>query len=103
MVCTWEEEQTSIIKQDEAYQLFFSKHLLPAKIFSNDVQDILCALGYQAIYQCLQDQFFIPFMNQPEDDLIYDDMGPDEKLPSPAMYEVETFGIFIYLYGNTMK
>ena len=102
VVCTWDEEKTSIIKQDEAYQLFFSKNLLPPKIFTGEVQDTLCALGYHSIYTWLHDQYFLPFFDMAENDLIYD-IDPDEKSVDPARYEIETFGIFMYLYGNTMK
>ena len=87
----YEEERTYVLSDAAAYEAGkFTKY--PVSMFNKDLQKALCILNYDIIQS---------YTNSDIHNYIYPDVLIGKKLTENI--SVDTFYVFMYKYGNTMK
>lgn len=107
MVCTWTEEKTVIIESDESVFRLFKDKVFDPSILNTGIKADLYKFGFFTIYQFLYQNMYIykPLEGSEYSGIFHKDcFGGDFQRPIPIRgVKADQFGMFMYLYGGTMK
>lgn len=105
IVCTWSEEKTVIIESDESVLRLFTDKVFDPSILNMKIKTDLYKLGFFTIYQFLYQNMYIykPLEGSEYSGVFHKDCLSGDFQRKIQGVKADQFGMFMYLYGGTMK